>query len=40
MPLLNVQALSEDTIAAPGNRNPNYIGVSVTDSAGTGRGIV
>ncbi len=35
MPLLNVQALSEDTIAAPGNRNANYIVVSVTDGAGS-----
>jgi len=34
MALLNVQAASEDTIAAPGNRNPNYIVVSVTDSNG------
>lgn len=32
--LLHVQALSEDTIAAPGNRNPNYIVVSVTDASG------
>lgn len=34
MALLNVQALSEDAIAAPGNRNPNYIVVSVTDTSG------
>jgi hypothetical protein len=34
MALLIVQAASEDTIAAPGNRNPNYIVVSVTDSNG------
>lgn len=34
MALLHVQAASEDTIAAPGNRNPNYIIVSVTDGAG------
>ncbi len=34
MALLIVQAQSEDTIAAPGNRNTNYIVVSVTDSAG------
>lgn len=34
MALLLVQALSEDTIAAPGNRNPNYIVVSVTDGDG------
>ena len=34
MALLLVQAQSEDTIAAPGNRQPNYICVSVTDAAG------
>jgi hypothetical protein len=34
MALLIVQAASEDTIAAPGNRQPNYICVSVTDAAG------
>jgi hypothetical protein len=34
MALLIVQAASEDTIAAPGNRQPNYICVSVTDSVG------
>jgi hypothetical protein len=34
MALLIVQALSEDTIAAPGNRNPNYIVASVTDANG------
>jgi hypothetical protein len=34
MAFLNVVALSEDTIAAPGNRQPNYICVSVTDAAG------
>jgi hypothetical protein len=34
MALLIVDALSEDTIAAPGNRQTNYICVSVTDSAG------
>jgi hypothetical protein len=33
MAFLNVVALSEDTIAAPGNRQPNYICVSVTDAA-------
>jgi len=27
-------AFSEDTIAAPGNRQPNYIVVSVTDTGG------
>jgi hypothetical protein len=32
---LNVAALSEDTIAAPGNRNANYITVSVTKGDGT-----
>jgi hypothetical protein len=31
---LIVTALSEDTIAAPGNRQPNYITVSVTDANG------
>lgn len=34
MALLIVDAASEDTIAAPGNRQPNYICVSATDSAG------
>jgi hypothetical protein len=34
MSLLIVNAASEDTIAAPGNRQPNYITVSVTDAAG------
>lgn len=34
MALLLVSALSEDSIAAPGNRLSNYICVSVTDSAG------
>jgi hypothetical protein len=34
MALLHVQVASEDTIAAPGNRNPNYIVVSVTDGNG------
>jgi hypothetical protein len=34
MARLSVKALSEDTIAAPGNRAPNYICVSVTDSNG------
>lgn len=33
--LLIVSALSEDTIAAPGNRLPNYIVVSVTAADGT-----
>lgn len=32
---LNVVAMSEDTIASPGNRNPNYITVSVTKGDGT-----
>ena len=35
MSRLIVQALSEDTIAAPGNRQPNYIVASVTDTNGT-----
>ena len=42
MARLIVAAFSEDTIAAPGNRQPNYIVVSVTDSAGipvTGLGV-
>ena len=34
MALLNVVALSEDTIAAPGNRRTNYIEVSVTNGQG------
>jgi hypothetical protein len=34
MALLIVNAASEDTIAAPGNVNANYIVVSVTDSVG------
>lgn len=34
MAMLFVSSASEDTIAAPGNRQPNYILVSVTDSAG------
>lgn len=33
--LLIVSALSEDTIAAPNNRQPNYIVVSVTTADGT-----
>ena len=43
MSRLIVNALSEDTIAAPGNRQPNYIVVSVTDTNGvpvTGLGAV
>jgi hypothetical protein len=42
MARLIVAAFSEDSIAAPGNRQPNYIIVSVTDSAGipvTGLGV-
>ncbi len=42
MPRLIVTAASEDSIAAPGNRRPNYIVVSVTDRTGdpvTGLGI-
>jgi hypothetical protein len=31
---LIVTAFSEDTIAAPGNRQPNYIVVSITDANG------
>lgn len=34
MALLIVQAASEDTVAAPGNRAPNYVCVSVTNAAG------
>lgn len=34
MSRLIVTALSEDTIAAPGNRQPNYLIVSVTDVDG------
>jgi len=34
MARLIVTALSEDTVAAPGNRQPNYIVVSVTDKHG------
>lgn len=34
MALLIVNALSEDTIAAPGNTSTNYIVVSVTDANG------
>lgn len=34
MALLIVRTESEDTIAAPGNRQNNYICVSVTDAAG------
>jgi len=34
MARLIVEAKSEDTIAAPGNRNANYITVSVTDVNG------
>jgi hypothetical protein len=33
MARLIVSALSEDTIAAPGNTQPNYITVSVSDSS-------
>ncbi|MFN2505854.1 MAG: hypothetical protein ABR540_16770 [Acidimicrobiales bacterium] len=35
MARLVVSAFSEDTIAAPGNRQPNYVIVSVTDANGT-----
>jgi hypothetical protein len=34
MALLNVAAMSEDTIAAPGNRQPNFVLVSVTNANG------
>lgn len=34
MALLDVKAFSEDTIAAPANRQPNYLVVSVTTAAG------
>jgi hypothetical protein len=34
MARLIIQSLSEDTIAAPGNRQPNYVVVSVTDANG------
>jgi len=34
MARLIVEAFSEDTIAAPGNRQPNYIVASVTDQNG------
>jgi hypothetical protein len=42
MARLIVTAFSEDTIAAPGNRQPNYIVVSITDANGlpvTGLGV-
>lgn len=42
MARLIVTAFSEDTIAAPGNRQPNYVIVSVTDVNGqpvTGLGV-
>jgi hypothetical protein len=35
MARLIVVPLSEDSIAAPGNRRPNYITVSVTDANGS-----
>ncbi len=35
MARLVVEAFSEDTIAAPGNRQPNYIIASVTSASGT-----
>lgn len=34
MALLTVTAISEDTIAAPANRQPNYIVVAVSQSSG------
>ena len=34
MALLNIVALSEDTIASPGNRQPNYIVVAVSSATG------
>jgi hypothetical protein len=42
MSRLIVSAFSEDTIAAPGNRQPNYLTLSVTDHQGrpvTGLGV-
>ncbi len=42
MARLVLEALSEDTIASPGNRQPNYIVASVTDGNGapvTGLGV-
>ena len=35
MARLILTAFSEDAIAAPGNRQPNYIIVSITDAKGT-----
>jgi hypothetical protein len=35
MARLIVTAFSEDTIAAPGNRQPNYIVMSITNTRGT-----
>jgi hypothetical protein len=35
MSRLIIAAQSEDTVAAPGNRQPNYIAVSVTTEAGS-----
>lgn len=37
MALLDVVAMSEDAIAAPGNRKPNYVVVSVTNAQGEPR---
>lgn len=34
MAILNISTLSEDVLAAPGNRDANYIIVSVTDQDG------
>lgn len=34
MAILNISALSEDVLAAPGNKEANYIIVSVTDQDG------
>ena len=34
MARLIVSAFSEDTVAAPGNRKPNYVVASVTDHSG------
>lgn len=36
MSKLDVKAIVEDTISAPGNANPTYIVVSVADSNGAG----
>jgi hypothetical protein len=35
MARLNVEAIAEDTVAAPGNRQPLYIIASVTAASGS-----